>query len=518
MSEFARHPEFAPHIVTMATLLALIEHRVEYVSLLKDSRSPADFAIACQKSYDFVALNIRMMAGSISCDEGLEIIKALKKSPFSIELQNKLIGHIDDRVVGVDPVDVGKEKAKDVPMHDFFRQADWEFMSDASKILDHKFSHVAHFIKEIGWPRLSEKCLAKLGVFISHFDNPLNEHTVDERLTNLQSFKDYIEHAAIKGGERVADMPTTPEEFQISSPMWYDHFYRTGAPAPAKIDPHALVCIHAKKACRSTKTGSSLQKANTALSLVPAVKQPVMNRGVQLDVNHLQQLLNGFRNRDVACPNLEVFTHGRASADGLELASPQGVGASALAIVASDSPVPSVPMDLSPSPGMLESPIGAPIDKTKPTGAPNRAFNIGTMTKSTMGKIKGTDPTNAPNMQKIVVKKGEKVQKKPVGKTANKVQKKPAVKTVAAKKPTGKTAAAKHVDVVDNLSKFPGTSYMPPLQFPPCTVYFCIPNASWRIKSKPGSRKTEHVKFTSEGRHSKAQWEEVVKRVKAYQK
>ena len=86
------------------------------------------------------------------------------------------------------------------------------------------------------------------------------------------------------------------------------------------------------------------------------------------------------------------------------------------------------------------------------------------------------------------------------------------------KKTVGKTAPTNDVDVANDLAKFPGASYRKALQFPPCIVYYDIPKRGWRIKSKRGSRRTELVKFTSDGNHSKSQWQAVVKKVKAYQK
>ena len=67
-----------------------------------------------------------------------------------------------------------------------------------------------------------------------------------------------------------------------------------------------------------------------------------------------------------------------------------------------------------------------------------------------------------------------------------------------------------------DLSKFPGTAKGKPLYFPPATVYFDIPNGAWRIKSEPGSRRTELVKFKLPGSTSKAQWQRVVRIVKGY--
>ena len=136
-------------------------------------------------------------------------------------------------------------------------------------------------------------------------------------------------------------------------------------------------------------------------------------------------------------------------------------------------------------------------------------------------KPKGTGTTDAAALPKQTGKKAK--EKKDTNKTAKTVQKKPAGKTVAAKKAkvqkktAGKTAPTKDVDVTNDLAKFPGTSYRKALQFPPCTVYYDIPKRGWRIKSKHGSRRTELVKFTSDGSHSKAQWQDVVKKVKAYQ-
>ena len=140
-----------------------------------------------------------------------------------------------------------------------------------------------------------------------------------------------------------------------------------------------------------------------------------------------------------------------------------------------------------------------------------------------MSKLKGTEATGGATLPKQMGKRANS--EKGAKKTAKVVQKKPVGETVAVKKvdakvpnkTAGETAPTKDVDVAHDLAKFPGTSYGQALHFSPCTVYFDIPNAAWRITAKPGGRKTELVRFKLDGNNSKPPWRNVVKKVNAYQ-
>ena len=176
------------------------------------------------------------------------------------------------------------------------------------------------------------------------------------------------------------------------------------------------------------------------------------------------------------------------------------------------------------NPAAME-PAGGNQDIMPPDIVPayiKRADRGQSCTSIMMPKPKGTGTTDYATLPKQTAEKAK--EKKDTKRTPKTVQKKPVGKTVAVKKvkvqkeKARKTTPAKNVYDADDLAKFPGTSYRTALRFPPCTVYYDIPNSAWRIKAEPGSRRTELVKFTSDGNHSKSQWQTVVKKVKAYRK
>ena len=136
------------------------------------------------------------------------------------------------------------------------------------------------FIKEVGGPKLSEPCLAKFLTIITNMDNPDATYTADERLGHLHTFKEYMANAMSAGTSRVVDMPTTPEEFKVTHPMWYAKLYWHEWPVPSKLERREVMHIQAKHACRTTKLGSALQRSRSVLDLTQPVRQPVINRGV----------------------------------------------------------------------------------------------------------------------------------------------------------------------------------------------------------------------------------------------
>ena len=190
------------------------------------------------KGFNFIAGNIPIKVGNIDDDEGLAIIKLLKSSPLSNDQQSTLIGFIDNRVAvdvpGESSGDSGKEKAKDAPLHDFYREADWLLVGDKDRALLSKLVKMAMFIKEMGDPKLSEPCIAKFLTIIAHMDKPDATYTVDERLERLQIFKSYMATAMPVCSGRVVDMPTTPEEFNVMHPLWYASLYRDEGSCPVE--------------------------------------------------------------------------------------------------------------------------------------------------------------------------------------------------------------------------------------------------------------------------------------------
>ena len=213
----------------------MMKGRCEYLEMLQPNTSAEEFLVALDKGFQFIASHIRMMVGSIDDDEGLAIIRMLKASPFNGIDQAKLIGYIDDQVAGEpltdDPV---KEKGKDVPVHGFWRRSDWDFTNDKGKTLSLEFLRHAQFLKDMGDPKLSEPCIAKLLTVITSVDNEEATYTVQERLNHLTTFKSCLAAATPKGTSKVLGMPDTPEKFRLTHRLWYSSVYRHDGACPAK--------------------------------------------------------------------------------------------------------------------------------------------------------------------------------------------------------------------------------------------------------------------------------------------
>ena len=110
-------------------------------------------------------------------------------------------------------------------------------------------------------------------------------------------------------------MPPTPEMSRLKHLVSYNNMYRREGSVPSKMVEAEVLVAHNQHACRNTKAGSGcsgLKRARSTAALLD-VTQPVrprqeMNRGVQLDVNQLQAMMNHMQGqqRD-PCPNMEVF-------------------------------------------------------------------------------------------------------------------------------------------------------------------------------------------------------------------